>query len=131
MNFDHLTDDEFVVRCLTDSTDPGVQRLCRIINNYQEVLGDIQRFKNFTDDYTIEGRTIGEHINFLENEIEYFHGELEIVREKADRLSIRTVPDLIADLSSKYKDAESRARRAEAAERELSSKLETWNILAR
>lgn len=125
----HLSDDEFLIRCLTDNNDPVVRRLCRMVENYQEVLGDVQHLTDSDDGYTIEGRTISEHIRFLDNEIEYLNDEMEALRIKVKKLNLRTVPQLIADLSNKHSEAEQRAYRAEQRERQLEEKLNMWAIL--
>ena len=128
-----LTDKE-LIRAYESDPDPVIRRLIRII---LDIGFDV---KIPSDSYAT---TIVEYIDELKQDIRHLEEELDICQKdlseataKADKLSTRTVPQLLADLAAIVKDEQRknqdlRKEISEALKREeeATHKLNMWSIL--
>jgi hypothetical protein len=127
-----MTDEE-IVRLYEGHGDPAIRRLVRIIlvNGFFEVPSDSSAMN------------VAEYVDDLKGRIQALEGDLESVQQdadeataKADKLSVRTVPQLLADLANLLKEEQDKVNRlnrevteAKRREEEALHKMNMWAIL--
>ena len=127
-----ITDKELI--CSYEGhSDPLIRRFVRIIveNGFFEV--PVESPASTLVEY-IENLKV--KITDLEVDLEVVQADLSAATEKADRLSIRTVPQLLADLSNMVKEEQKKndqlrkeATEAKRREEEALHKMNMWAIL--
>ena len=147
MNLNHLTDDE-LIRYLDNTTnDPIVRRLIDIFLNNDNMifqqLVDVGMDKNgrFESDY--EYLPVGQYIEHLRNEVDYYQREaeeleykLEDEKEKSKRLSARSIAEVMSELKEQIAVVDRKAKISEQErdraikERDLAKEqMKVWNHL--
>ena len=147
MNLNHLTDDE-LIRYLDDtSDDPIVRRLIDIFLNNDNMifqqLVDVGMDKDgrFESDY--EYLPVGQYIEHLRNEVDYYQREaeeleykLEDEKEKSKRLSARSIAEVMSELKEqiavvdrKAKISEQERDRAIKERDSAKEQMKVWNHL--
>lgn len=147
MNLNHLTDDE-LIRYLDNTTnDPIVRRLIDIFLNNDNMifqqLVDVGMDKDgrFESDY--EYLPVGQYIEHLRNEVDYYQREaeeleykLEDEKEKSKRLSARSIAEVMSELKEqiavvdrKAKISEQERDRAIKERDSAKEQMKVWNHL--
>jgi hypothetical protein len=128
-----MTDEE-LIRAYESDSDPAIRRLVRIALE-----------SGFDIEIPVESQatTLQEYIDELKENARYANQEWELCQKdlseataKADKLSVRTVPQLIQDLSNMVKQEQANNRRlqqeaadAKKREEEALHKMNMWAIL--
>lgn len=156
MNYNHLSDREFIRYITLVNNDPIVNRLIKIMYGGDNTMDDLAEAGmdidtwSFTEDH--ETFTPGQYIthlshvvNSLKDDVWELEHQLEDVKEARHRLETRTLMDFISDVNQKLDSAqqkvteankETRAARDKAdliAEhnRELKNKIDVWQVMER
>jgi hypothetical protein len=137
----HLDDHEFLDQCIKYNTDPTVQRLCKILLRYDDLVLDIDSL--ITVDYTdrtvlrdLQGVPLADYFTDLISRNDGLEEELDEAHLKIHRLESRTLVEIAQEFQNKLdsKDGEigllrsnlkHAAREAEYAR----DKLSMWTIL--
>lgn len=136
----NLTDAEFVRSVENDYSlisNPDIFRLCRIVNQYEDLVIDLKKFTGLDDDWTIDGESVSDYIHRQGSELLRMEEEIGELNDKLDKLAARSVAQLISILESKLGDEKELTHRlrseVEASrkrEDEANHKLKFWNVLA-
>ena len=147
MNLNHLTDDELIRYLDNTSDDPIVRRLIDIFLNNDNMifqqLVDVGMNKDgrFESDY--EYLPVGQYIEHLRNEVDYYQREaeeleykLEDEKEKSKRLSARSIAEVMSELKEQIAVVDRKAKISEQErdraikERDLAKEqMKVWNHL--
>lgn len=156
MNYNQLSDREFIRYITLSNTDPIVNRFIKILTGDDNALTKLADAGMDVDTWTFteEGDTYspGDYIEHLRSKLDSIEDdlwvanrELEDIREERDRLETRTVMDFIKDVHAQVTNAEQRAVGAHAEARrareeadlikahnlELKNKIDVWQVMER
>ena len=146
-NLSHLTDDELIRYLDNTSTDPIVRRLVQIFIENDDMifrqLVDVgmDRDGRFESDY--EHLPVGQYIEYLRNEVDYYQREAEELeyklddeKEKSKRLSARSIAEVMSELNEQIRFVNQKAKISEqerdraVKDRDLAKEqLKMWNHL--
>ena len=147
MNYNHLTDDELIRYLDNTSDDPIIRRLVDIFLNNDNMifqqLVDVGMDKDgrFESDY--EYLPVGEYIQHLRNEVDYYQREAEELeyklddeKEKSKRLSARSIAEVMSELREQIAVVDRKAKISEqerdraVKERDLAKEqMKVWKHL--
>ena len=147
MNYNHLTDDELIRYLDNTSDDPVIRRLVDIFLNNDNMifqqLVDVGMDKDgrFESDY--EYLPVGEYIQHLRNEVDYYQREAEELeyklddeKEKSKRLSARSIAEVMSELREQIAVVDRKAKISEqerdraVKERDLAKEqMKVWKHL--
>jgi hypothetical protein len=134
-----LTDKELVDR-YWHSDDPVISRLCEIADRYQQMTRHLPRHVEFSEllGWNVDGCPLGSYIDGLIDERDAFEYEVLELQGKVNKLSARTVSELLGAMEGKLRDRsidindlKGQLKRAEAREQAALSKLDTWTSLTK
>jgi hypothetical protein len=128
-----MTDEE-LIRAYESDPDPVIRRLVRIIlDSGFDIEIPVGSHATTLEEYVAE---LKEDVRYNEQELELCQKDLAEATAKADKLSVRTVPQLIQDLSNMIKEEQDKNRRlqqeaadARKREEEALHKMNMWAIL--
>lgn len=132
----NMSDSELLRDCIWNSEDPVVKRLCEIILRYEDLTVELDNYDSIKGEWTVRGQTVTEYISSLEFENAEQCSTIGEMQEKLNALALRTVAQLIAELSGKLKDKEEELKRTkrelhyEIERKEIAEeKIAVWNTL--
>jgi hypothetical protein len=156
MKLNHLSDNELLNYLSLHSNDPLILRLVDMLSTTRGgIIGDLvdagmdPNTWTFTEDY--QEYYPGDYVTHLQKSVAYAVDDLAVAemdladaREKLDKLSRRTVTELLVDAEEAISTAETNRRyavreaekahevidRVQAENRELKEKLGVWNIMS-
>lgn len=156
MNYNHLSDREFIRYITLTNNDPIVNRLIEIMDGGDNALSDLAEAGMDIDTWSFkeghESYTPGQYITHLSHTVDGLNDdvwslqqELEEVREERHRLETRTLIQFIADVNQKLDSAQQKvdhanketravreeAERVRADNRELKNKIDVWHVMER
>jgi predicted RNase H-like nuclease (RuvC/YqgF family) len=134
-----LTDTELVNR-YWHSDDPVIRRLCEIVDRYQQMTRHLPEDVEYNDQdgWMVNGDTLGMYIRNLLSERDELQSEVYELSDKVEKLSARTVSELLGAMEGKLRDRsidindlKGQLRRAEAREQAALDKLNMWTDLTK
>lgn len=147
MNLNSFTDDEFIRYLDNTSDDPIVRRLVKIFQDNDDMvfqqLVDAGMDRDGRFETECEFLPVGEYIEHLRSEVEYYRSEAEELEYKLDdtkdevkRLSSRSIVEVMSELREQINFVDKKAKISElerqraVEERDLAKEqLKMWNHL--
>lgn len=138
MELSHLSDHELVDYLSKFSIDPTILRLVRIIDSYEELIDQL-REAGMNDNWEFDHcHNPGEHIRYLEQELEIAQNDVYAKETELERLQARSILEYFADVQKHVDNLEIALRSAkreinnlEKSEKDAKDKLKMWSILSK